>query len=165
MEERPKAREKASNAACAEGLGTPQGCAPAKDGLTTWSRTRPKKKTPTKTAAGPEKTTSSPPGLRDAVSEAGWTVVTRKSRNRQQCSGRRGCFGKSGTVLGSLWDGDNDMILEQVADDRTRKGMVKISEVVDSGAEANAHPENMMQWIPLKPSSASKSGKIFRGAG
>ena len=23
----------------------------------------------------------------------------------------------------------------------------------------------MMQWIPLKPSSASKSGKIFRGAG
>ena len=26
-------------------------------------------------------------------------------------------------------------------------------------------PENMMQWIPLKPSSTSKSGKIFRGAG
>ena len=38
------------------------------------------------------------------------------------------------------------MILGQVADDRTRKGMVKISEVVDSGAEANAHPENMIQW-------------------
>ena len=57
------------------------------------------------------------------------------------------------------------MILGQVADDRTRKGMVKISAVVDSGAEANALPENMMQWIPLKPSSASKSGKIFRGAG
>ena len=33
---------------------------------------------------------SSPPGLRDAFSEAGWTVVTRKSRNRQQCSRRRG---------------------------------------------------------------------------
>ena len=30
---------------------------------------------------------------------------------------------------------------------------------------ANAFPENVMQWIPLKPSSASKSGKIFRGAG
>ena len=42
--------------------------------------------------------------------------------------------------------------------------MVKISAVVDSGAEANALPENMMQWIPLLPSSASKSGKIFRGA-
>ena len=68
-------------------------------------------------------------------------------------------------VLGSLWDDDNDMILGQVADDRTKKGMVKISAVVDSGAEANAFPENMVQWIPLKPSSASKSGKIFRGAG
>ena len=45
------------------------------------------------------------------------------------------------------------------------KGMVKISAVVDSGAEANALPENMVQWIPLKPSSASKSGKIFQGAG
>ena len=43
--------------------------------------------------------------------------------------------------------------------------MVKISAVVDSGAEANALPENIIQWIPLKPSSASKSGKIFRGAG
>ena len=108
---------------------------------------------------------TSPPGLRDAFSEAGWTVVTRKSRNRQQCSRRRGCSDKRGTVVGSLWDDDNDMILGQVADDRTRKGMVKISAVVDSGAEANALPENMMQWIPLKPSSASKSGKIFRGAG
>ena len=56
------------------------------------------------------------------------------------------------------------MILEQVAGDRTRKGMVMISAVVDSGAEANALPENMMEWIPLKPSSASKSGNIFRGA-
>ena len=48
------------------------------------------------------------------------------------------------------------MILGQVADDRTRKGMVKISAVVDSGAPAKALPENMMQWLPLKPSSASK---------
>ena len=109
--------------------------------------------------------TSSPPGLRDACSEAGWTVVTRQSGNRQQCSRRRGCFDKRGTVLGSLWDDDNDMVLEQVADDRTKKGMVKISADVESGAEANALPENMMQWIPMKPSSASKSGKIFRGAG
>ena len=107
---------------------------------------------------------SSLPGLRDAFSEVGWTVVTRKSANRQQCSQRRRCFDKSGTVLGSLWDDDNDMILGQVVDDRTRHGMVKISAVVDSGAEANALPENMMQWILLMPSSASKRGKIFRGA-
>ena len=69
------------------------------------------------------------------------------------------------TVLGALWDDDNDMILVQVADNRTKKGNVKISAVVDSGAEANALPANMMQWIPLKPSGASMSGKIFRGAG
>ena len=108
---------------------------------------------------------SSPPGLRDAFSEAGWTVVTRKSRNRQQCSRRRGCFDMSCTVLGSLWDDDNDRILGQVADDRTRKGMVKISAAVVDVAEANVIPENMMQWIPLKPSTASRSGKIFRGEG
>ena len=108
---------------------------------------------------------SSPSGLRDAFSEAGWTVVARKSRSRQQCSRRRGCCDKRGTVLGSLLDDDNDMILGQVADDRTKKGMVKISAVVDSGTEANALPENMVQWLPLKPSSAAKSGNIFRGAG
>ena len=39
------------------------------------------------------------------------------------CSRRRGCFDKRGTVLGSLWDDDNDMILGQAADDRTKKGM------------------------------------------
>ena len=76
--------------------------------------------------------------------------------------GRRGCFDKGSTIT---VDDDNDMILCQVADDRTKKGMVKISAVVDSGAEAIALPKNMMQWIPLKPSSSSKSGKIFRGAG
>ena len=57
VEERPKAREKASHATCAEGLGTPRGCAPVKDGLMTWSRTRLKEKTPMKTAAGPKRTT------------------------------------------------------------------------------------------------------------
>ena len=57
------------------------------------------------------------------------------------------------------------MILGQVADDQSKKGMVKISAVVDIGAEASALLENVTQWIPLKPSSASKSGKIFRGAG
>ena len=108
---------------------------------------------------------SSPPVLRDAFNEAGWTVVTHKSQNRQQVSQRRGCSDKRGMFLGSLWDDDNDMILEQVADDRTEKGMVKISAVVDCGAEANALPENMMQWIPLKTSSASKSRKIFHGSG
>ena len=48
-------------------------------------------------------------------------------------------------VHGSLWDDDKDMILGQVADDRTKKGMVKMSAVVDSGAEANALAENMKQ--------------------
>ena len=70
-------------------------------------------------------------GLRDAFNEAGWTVVTHKWRNRQQGSRRRGCSDKRGMVLGSLWDDDNDMILGQVADDRTKKGMVKISAVVE----------------------------------
>ena len=83
---------------------------------------------------------SSSPGLRDAFNEVGWTVVTRKSRNRQQGSRRRGCSVKRGMVLGSLWDDENDTILGQVADDRTKKGVVKISAVVDSGAEANALP-------------------------
>ena len=36
---------------------------------------------------------------------------------------------------------------------------------VDSGAGANALPENMMLWVTVNPSSASKSGKSFRGAG
>ena len=72
--------------------------------------------------------------------------MTRKSQNRQQGSRRRGCSDKRGMVLGSLWDDDNDMILGQVADDRKRKGMEKISAVVDSGAEANALPKNMMQY-------------------
>ena len=39
------------------GLGTPRGCAPVKDGITTWRRTRPKEKTPMKTAVGPKMTT------------------------------------------------------------------------------------------------------------
>ena len=57
----------------------------------TWSRIRPLEKTPTKKAVGPEEddetlqlgylgsescSMSSPPGLCDAFSEAGWTVVT-----------------------------------------------------------------------------------------
>ena len=141
-----------------EGLDTPRGRALADDGLTTWSRTRLKEKTPKKKAAGLKKTTRlSNWGILAAIlvwwarhqdcvmhSEAGWTAVTRKPRNRQQCSRRHGCCEKSGTVLGSLWDNDNDVFLGQVADDRTRKGMVKISAVVDSGAEANALPEHMM---------------------
>ena len=57
-------------------------------------------------------------------------------------------------VLGSLLDDDKDMILGKVADDRSKKGTVNISAVVDSRAEANALPENMMQWIPFMPSSS-----------
>ena len=58
------------------------------------------------------------------------------SRNQKQCTKRDRCLDKRGAVLGSLWDDDNEMILGQVADDRFKKGMVKISLVVDSGAEA-----------------------------
>ena len=73
-------------------------------------------------------------------------MVTRKSRNRQQCSRQRGCFDKHCGTMTTTY------ILEKVADGRTKKEMKKVSAVVDSGAEANALPENMMQWIPLKPS-------------
>ena len=55
------------------------------------------------------------------------------------------------------------MILGQVADDHTKKGLVKNSTVVDSGAGANVLPENMMLWVPLnQPQSLARS---FRGAG
>ena len=52
VEEKPKAKERPQSATCAEGLGVAQGCAPAEDGLTTWSRTRLKERTPMKKAAG-----------------------------------------------------------------------------------------------------------------
>ena len=107
-----------------------------------------------------------PPGLGDAFSEARWTVVTRNG-NCEIASNAPGDMGAVTSVV-RFTDHCGTMTTtqswEQVDDDQTRKGMVKISVVVDSGAEANALPENMMQWIPLKPSSASKSGKIFRGA-
>ena len=67
-------------------------------------------RTPMMTAAGPRMMMrhsnfmSSPPELRDVFSEAGWTVVTRKSRNPKQCT-------KLVTVLGSLWDDDNNLTL------------------------------------------------------
>ena len=57
VEERPKTGEKASHATCAEGLAPPRGCAPVKDSFTTWSWTRPKEKTPMKTAGGPKRRT------------------------------------------------------------------------------------------------------------
>ena len=49
---------------------------------------------------------------------------------------------------------DKDTILEQVADDSTKLGMVKISVVADSGADRRALTENMMQRLPLKPCAA-----------
>ena len=172
VEERSTPR-KALNATCAEGLDTPRGfddleqdALEGEDTNEDECGTEEDDETLQLGYLGSESCLMrSPPGLSDAFSEAGWTVVTRKLRNRQQCSRRHGCCDKRGTVLGSLWDDDNDMILGQVAHGRTRKEKVQISTVVDVSAEANALPENMMQWIPLKPSSASKSGKIFRGAG
>ena len=118
-----------------------------KDALTTWSRTRPKEKTQ-KTRRLLDRrgrrdtptSVSSPPGLRDAFSiQRSWMDRGRKYRNRQQCSGRRGCFDMRGTVLGSLWG--------------------------DFGAEANSLPEKRMQWISLKPSPASKSGRSSEAQG
>ena len=106
----------------------------------------------------------SAPCLHDARSDAGWTMVIRKSWNRTKFTRRDEFLDKRGTVLGALW-GDDDVILGQVADDRTTKGLLNISAVVDSGAEANALRGNMMQWIPLKPSTASESGRNLRGAG
>ena len=152
-------RKKASHVTCVEGLDTP----PSEGWVDDLEQDAPKGEDTNEDGCWTEEDdetlelgylgsdsclTSSPPGLRDAFSEAGWTVVTRKWRNHQQGSQRRGCSEKCGTVLGSLWDGDNDMILGQVADDRTMKGTVRISAVVDSGAEANALPDavDMMQF-------------------
>ena len=100
VEARPKARGKGLTCYVCGGNGHPRGCAPVKDVLTTWSRSRLKERTPMMTVAGRKRTTthsnwylcsescltSSPPGLRDAFSEAGWTVVIRKSRKLQRCS-------------------------------------------------------------------------------
>ena len=129
VEEKPKARGKASNAAWAEGLDTPRGCAPVKDGLMTAAEGEDTSEDECWTDEtlqlrylGSESCLMSfPPGLSDAFSDAGWTVVTRKSRNRQQCSRRRGCFDKSGTVLGSLWDDDDDMIWGKLLTTEERK--------------------------------------------
>ena len=40
-----------------------------------------------------------------------------------------------------------------------KKELLKISAVVDSGALANALPEQMVEWILLKPSGASQTRK------
>ena len=40
-----------------------------------------------------------------------------------------------------------------------------MSAVVDSGAEDNALPETVGEWLPLTPSDASKAGRKFTGAG
>ena len=89
---------------------------------------------------------NSPPGLHDAFGDAGWTMMTRRSRNRTNFTSRDEYLGKRGTALRSLWD-DDDTIRRNVADDRTMKGLVNFSAAVDSGAEANALPENMTQWV------------------
>ena len=44
----------------------------------------------------------------------------------------------------------------QVGDVRSKKGMGKISAVVDVRADATALPENMTQWIPLKPGAVQE---------
>ena len=126
VEERLKAKEKASNAACAEGLDTPRGCAPVKGGFNDLEQDTPEGEDTNEEGCwtkeddetlqlgylgGESCLMSSPPGLRAAFSEAGWTVVTHKSRNRQQCSWRLGCSDKRGTTLRSRQNDDNDIHL------------------------------------------------------
>ena len=64
---------------------------------------------------------SSPPGLRDAFNEAGIDLqASWVPANRETASNAPDVVGasdKRGTLLGSLWDDDNDMILGQVADE------------------------------------------------
>ena len=42
---------------------------------------------------------------------------------------------------------------------------MKVSAVVDSGAEDNALPPLTAEWFELEPSEASRAGRKFRGAG
>ena len=74
-------------------------------------------------------------------------------------------LGRHVGFMGALLDEDaGDMILGQVtAQDTTDAGYVKIAAVIDSGAETNALPETEATWIHLRPSEASKAGKVFPG--
>ena len=103
---------------------------------------------------------SSPPGMHDVFSETGWIVVTRKSRDRTKLTRRYWYLDKSGTVLASLWD--DDVILGQVPDDRTQKGLVKISAVVDSGEGAHALPESMMSGSRSSRAQAQSQVHLLR---
>ena len=139
VEERPKAKEKAKCYVCG-GIGHPARLCPSEGWVNDLEEDEPEGEDTNEEGCWTEEDDetlqlryfgsdsclmSSPPGPSDAFNEAGWTVVTRKSRNRQQGSRRRGCSDKRGMGLGSLRDDDND--IGQVADDRTKKGMVKIS--------------------------------------
>ena len=42
---------------------------------------------------------------------------------------------------------------------------MKFTAVVDSGAEDNALPLTVGEWLPLEESAASKAGKAFNGPG
>lgn len=86
------------------------------------------------------------------------------------------CQGKGSTItmpregsLSMLMDDDGAEIflgqLSPIADEQKEKmGYVRISAVVDSGAETHALPEDVATWLPLEPSESSKAGKSFRGA-
>ena len=106
--------------------------APMKDGLMTWSRTCPKEKTPWRRLLDRRGRRDTPTGipwqrvLSNAFSKLGGP---RWPRNCEIASNapRAWVLWQARHCLGSLWDDDNDTILGQVADDRSRKGMVQFS--------------------------------------
>ena len=99
VEERPRTREKASHCHVCEGTGHPARWCSRERWVIDVEEDAPEGEDTNEDGCWTEEDTlqleylgsdscliSSPPRLRDAVSEAGWTVVTRKLRNRQQCS-------------------------------------------------------------------------------
>ena len=97
--------------------------------------------------------------------EEGWTLA--RGRRANKASRRAASALAESMQLGTLLDDANDdLLLNNVLDGVWDKsGYIKIAAVVDSGAEANALPSGMASWLPLKPSVASRAGKVFRGAG
>ena len=62
-------------------------------------------------------------------------------------------------------DGSDEFTLNAMSEqEASKKGLVKVSAVVDTGAEEHALPEDVAAWIPLESSPASRAGKgVQRG--
>ena len=113
MEERPKARETGLICHVCGGIGHPATLCPSDGWVNDLEQDAPEGEDTNEDGCWTEEDDetlqlgyvgsdsclmSSPPELCDVFSGAGWTVVTRKSLNRQQCSRRRGCHGSRITV-------------------------------------------------------------------